>query len=474
MLAVAQAVADFRRDAGYEGYILIGGDTRLMSAEVARLCARVLIANGAKVMLADHCVPTPVFSLMVLHDERVSDAIIGTASHNPPQEMGIKYNPEQGGPAPKAVTDAVQAGANRYLAGEGEIRLASDAELEASPNLIADPDLFSLYLRLLTDAVGLDTINEAKLGLRIHPLGGAAMPYFKRLTGMLPGLTLVNETLDPSFGFIPLDHDGKIRMDPSSRFPMRPLLEVVSADRFEMAGATDPDADRFGVATGKSGLLNPNHALCIAADYLLNADNRPTWPSTLKLGRTIGTTHLLDRIAEHYGREIDEMDVGFKYFVDGLYNEKYALVGEESAGLSFYRWSTEKDGIAAVLLFAEIMAKTGKDLGQLYEELTERFGKPAYARNDQPATDEIMGKIRGLKKGDIEAALAGQENLLAGYVVVKIRDTDGIKLYLDGGAGWVLVRPSGTEAIVKFYTESFVDEAHRQRLEDEAKVLFGL
>jgi len=473
VLAVAQAVADLRAELGYTGWALLGGDTRLMSAATARLCAEVLTANGATVVLAGHALPTPVFSLMIRTDERFSDGIIGTASHNPPMDMGIKYNPAHGGPAEETMTKKIQDLANEYLTGKRTVKRQSLDEARAQGRLIEDMDLIGPYIKLLAQTVDLEAVKQSGLSLRIHPLGGAALPYFEALIKWgITSMEVVDRTLDPTFGFVPLDHDCKIRMDPSSPYPLKPLLALVSADRFEMAGATDPDSDRFGVATGKTGLLNPNHALCVAADYLMS--NR-TWPEGLTLGRTIGTTHLLDRIAAAHGRPApDEVNVGFKWFVDGLVNDKYALVGEESAGLSFYRWTTEKDGIAAVMLFAEIMAKTGKDVGELYQELAKRHGTSYYSRYDQPASDAAKSALKALTDAEVQKRLASVGGKLAGDAVVRVRTTDGIKLYLADDHGWVLARPSGTEAIVKLYTESFVSEAHRAQLQAEAAKLFGL
>lgn len=471
--AIAQAVAAYRTTQGYEGYLLIGGDTRAVRELTSIAAAEVLASHGVKVMLMTQPMPTPVISTLVMRHPEISDAIIGTASHNPPAEMGIKYNPSHGGPADKDATGFIQDTANALLIdgrGSHHQPLASFSDQQVK----IDPEgLDELYLDALEDALDTDAIKASGLTLKIHPLGGAALPFFEKLADRLGCLKLVDRTLDPTFQFIPLDHDGKIRMDPSSPFPMQPLLAAFSDDERELAGATDPDADRFGVATRLSGLLNPNHALCVAADYLLR--ERPDWSDQLTLGRTIGTTHLLDRIAAAHGRPApDETDVGFKNFVAGQVAGKYALMGEESAGLSFHKWTTEKDGIAAVMLFAEIMAKTGKDLAALYRELTEQHGEPAYARADTPATDEIMLLVRSLTRDDIDQRLRQVDHRLAGKKVVKVRTTDGVKLYLQDDEAWVLVRPSGTEPIVKFYTESFLGESHRRQVEREARALFGL
>jgi phosphoglucomutase len=463
--AIAQAVAGMHREHSIEGPIILGGDTRLMSAETAVVCAEVLTANGFEVILSDIPLPTPVFSSAILNGQAVA-SLNGTASHNPPQDMGLKYNPKTGGPAGSEITSLIEKSANEFLDNPEKIRRMS-LEKAAAKGLVKRTDLIGPYLERLSRVVNLEVIRRSDLRIGIHPLGGTTSPCYRGLREKygLENLEIVDSTLDPTFGFIPLDHDLKIRMDPSSPFPMRPLLELMRAGKYDFAGASDPDGDRFGAATSKTGLLQPNHALSILFSYLL--DHRPEWPQTLEAGRTIGTTHLIDRIASARGRKVDEVNVGFKFYVDGLLNGRYALAGEESAGLSIYRWTTEKDGILAVLLLAEAMAKTGKDLADLYRELTSTLGEPSYGRIDVPVDERIRGSIKSKKAGDFKdlASLAGEK-------VTGVRDTDGLKIYTENS--WVLARLSGTEPIAKLYAESFKGPDHLREVQKEGGRIFGL
>ncbi|MDD5657602.1 MAG: phosphoglucomutase, alpha-D-glucose phosphate-specific [Elusimicrobia bacterium] len=463
--AIAQAVARLHRERGIRGPILVGGDTRLMSARTAELCTEVLAGNGFQVLLSAGPLPTPVFSLEIIAG-RAAASLNGTASHNPPQDMGLKYNPASGGPAGTEFTSVIEKYANECLDSSAAVKRMPLAEAKAK-GLVAQPDLVGPYLERLAGMVDLDAIKSSGLRLGIHPLGGTSIPYYEGLRERfgLKNLELTDRSVDPTFRFIPRDHDGQIRMDPSSPYPMKPLLDLVRAGRYDFAGASDPDADRFGVATKSAGLLSPNQALCVLCAYLL--DHRPDWPAGLAVGRTIGTTHLLDRIAAARGRAVEEVNVGFKWYVDGLRADRYLLAGEESAGLSVYRWTAEKDGILAVLLLAEAMAKTGEDLGQLYRELARRHGDPAYRRVDIPIDEAQRAKLKSLNA----AAFSGLE-ALAGRKATRARDGDGVKIYLEDA--WLLVRLSGTEPIAKLYAESFSGPEHLARVLKEGAALFGL
>ncbi|MFA6316653.1 MAG: phosphoglucomutase, alpha-D-glucose phosphate-specific [Elusimicrobiota bacterium] len=463
--AIAQAVARFHKEKGIEGPILVGGDTRLMSERTARLCAEVLTANDIPVILADIPLPTPVFSSEILAGTAVA-ALNGTASHNPPEDMGLKYNPPHGGPAGTETTSVIEKYANECLADPKRVKRVSLRSPKALA-LLKTADLVRPDVDRLARVVDIAAIRDSGLRIGIHPLGGASAPFYRCIMEVckLKNLDIVDKTVDPTFGFIPLDHDGRIRMDPSSKYPMSPLLGLVKKGKYEFAGASDPDADRFGVATAGAGLVSPNHALSILLDYLLV--HRPDWPKDLKAGRTIGTTHLIDRIAASRGRGVDEVNVGFKYYVEGIRKDRYALAGEESAGMSMYRWTTEKDGILAVLLLAEVMAKTGKDLSDLYKALTAKHGDPAYRRQDIPADDAVRAKVKALKAPAFKAL-----KTLAGDAVTGVRDTDGVKIAMKDS--WVLARPSGTEPIVKLYGESFRGEAHLKQVFSESADLFGL
>jgi phosphoglucomutase len=380
--------------------------------------------------------------------------------------MGLKYNPSSGGPAGTDDTSLIEKYANEYLDDSTKVHRMGlgTAKLRG---FLTTTDLVGPYVKALAENVDLEIIKASGLRIGIHPLGGTSLAYYEALRKNygLKNLKIVENAIDPGFGFIPLDHDGQIRMDPSSQYPMRPLLDLAWGGRFDFVGASDPDADRFGVATKASGLLSPNQALCVLLSYLL--ENRPTWPGNLTVGRTIGTTHLLDRIARSKGRETEEVNVGFKWYVDGIRAGKYALAGEESAGLSVYRWTPEKDGILAVLLLAETMARTGKDLSELYRGLTERFGTPAYRRVDVAISENQREKFRSTK-----VASLSEVKELAGDKVTGFRDTDGVKIYL--AESWLLARLSGTEPIAKLYGESFKGPEHLARLLKEGGALFGL
>ena len=463
--AIAQAVARVHAERGIKGPVLVGGDTRLMSAETAEACAEVLAGNGVHVLLADIPVPTPVFSLEILSG-RAAASLNGTASHNPPGDMGLKYNPPSGGPAGAEFTSVIEKYANWCL-DDPNIILRLPLSKARAQGLVTVPDLVSPYLKRLAEMVDLEIIKSSGLSIGIHPLGGTSIPFYEGLRKEygLKNLKIVDRTVDPTFGFIPRDHDGQIRMDPSSPYPMKPLLELAAAGKFDFVGASDPDADRFGVATKASGLFTPNQALCVLAAYLI--DNRPNWPSTLAIGRTIGTTHLLDRIAAAKGRKVEEVNVGFKWYVDGIRADRYLIAGEESAGLSVYRWTAEKDGILAVLLLAEAMARTKKDLSELYRDITAAHGSPDYRRVDIAIDDAQRQKIKSMN-----AASLADVKELAGQKVTGLRDTDGLKIYLEDS--WLLARLSGTEPIAKLYGETFKGPEHLDRLLKEGGALFGL
>ena len=462
-LAIAQAVAQIHLEDKIEGPILCGGDTRLMSYDTAKLCAEVLAGNGLKVILPDGALPTPVFSFEIIQG-RASACLNGTASHNPPQDMGLKYNPSNGGPAGAELTGRIAKYANECLQNPSLIKRISLEEAEAK-GLLLKADLLTPYVKALGEKVDFKAIKNAGLKIAIHPLGGSSLAYYRAIKQMygLNNLHIVSEEQDPSFYFIPIDHDGKIRMDPSSVYPMKPLIDIVSSGEYEVAGASDPDADRFGCATKKGGLIPPNHALCVMADYLIEKKNPK---QEMQIGRTLGTTALLDRIAAAKGYGLDEQNVGFKHFVDGIVGGRYILAGEESAGMSMSGWTPEKDGILAVCLLLEIASVKG-DIAALYKELTEKYGLPYYTRVDVPTEEEAKKRVQSFKKEDLKDLTE-----VAGEKVKAVRDTDGIKVYLENS--WFLVRPSGTENILKFYAETFVSEEHLQKIIGEGRKYFGV
>lgn len=459
--AIAQAVARIHKENNITGPILVGGDTRLMSRDTADLCAQVLAANGLKVILPDVPVPTPVFSFEILSG-RACACLNGTASHNPPQDMGLKYNPANGGPADGKLTALIEKYANEYMQDPSKIAQMPLADARAK-GLVTNADVITPYVTALGEKIDFKAIGAAPVRFAVHPLGGTSLAFYKAIKEKynLANVDIVSTEVDPTFYFIPIDHDGKIRMDPSSKYPMSPLIDFVNKGTYQFAGASDPDADRFGCATAKGQLISPNHALCVMADYLFRHGKIK---GATAIGRTLGTTSLLDKIAAAHKLELDEVNVGFKYFVNGLFNGKYVLAGEESAGMSVSHWTTEKDGIFAVCLLMEITAKEG-DIAALYAGLTEQYGAPFYTRVDTPTDEQTKARVKAMKAADIKATH------VAGEKVTGVRDTDGIKVYLE--KSWFLVRPSGTENILKIYAETFESEAHLHELISEAQKLLA-
>ncbi|MDR0953706.1 MAG: phosphoglucomutase, alpha-D-glucose phosphate-specific, partial [Elusimicrobiota bacterium] len=443
--AIAQAVAKIHLEEDIKGPILVGGDTRLMSRATSDICAEVLAANGLKVILPPIPVPTPVFSFEILAKRAVA-SLNGTASHNPPQDMGLKYNPSNGGPASAQTTAKIEKYANYFLQNPAEIKEMPLAAAKEN-KMVVEADVITPYVKALGAKINFDIIRQAGLKAAVHPMGGTSLPFYEAIKKeyKLENMEIVSKEQNPSFDFIPLDHDGKTRMDPSSPYPMKPLIELVESGKYQFAGASDPDADRFGCATALGGLIQPNHALCVMLDYLIRT-KKPA--KTMKAGRTLGTTHLIDKIAAASGLGVEEVNIGFKYFVDGLLNGTLIMGGEESAGMSVSKWVTEKDGILAVCLLLEIMSVSGQDIAGLYKQLTAIYGSPLYTRIDMAITDEVKAKLKATTSASFKDLKE-----VAGERVQKVRDTDGIKIYLEDS--WFLARPSGTEAIVKFYAETF-------------------
>ncbi len=474
--AVTQAICEYRAKAGINGPLFLGKDTHAASGPAERTALEVLAANGVEVMIQDRFTPTPAISHAILthnrgRTSRLADGIVVTPSHNPPRDGGFKYNPPHGGPADADVTDVVQARANALLKakGNGIKRLAYEAALKAPTT--KRYDYLSAYVADLGSVVDLDAIRSTRLSLGADPLGGASVDYWERIADEHElDLTVVNDKTDPTFSFMSVDHDGKIRMDCSSPYAMAKLLELRSS--YQVAFGNDPDADRHGIVTPGAGLLNPNHYLAVAIQYLLT--HRKGWKLGAKIGKTLVSSLLIDRVARDLKRELCEVPVGFKWFVPGLSDGSFCFGGEESAGASFLRfdggvWTTDKDGIILNLLAAEITAVTGEDPGQHYAALTARLGTPHYTRIDAPATPAEKARLKKLTPSAVKGAeLAGEP------VTGKLTQAPGNGAAIGGlkvttENGWFAARPSGTENVYKIYAESFLGAEHLARLVEEAQ-----
>jgi len=478
--AITQAICEYRRAQHVDGPLYMGKDTHALSHPAQRTALEVLAANGVETIIQrdDGVTPTPVISRAILVHNRgrsdgLADGIVITPSHNPPEDGGFKYNPTNGGPADTDVTAWVQDRANDLLrAGlAGVRRLPFERALAASTT--HQEDFVVSYVRDLQSVVDMDAIRSAGLTLGVDPLGGAAAPYWEPINALYgTQITVVNPAIDPTFSFMTVDHDGRIRMDPSSPYAMAGLIGL--KDRFRVAFANDPDSDRHGIVTRSVGLMNPNHYLAVAIRYLLT--HRPAWRSDAMIGKTLVSSGLIDRTVERLGRRVYEVPVGFKWFVPGLFDGSCCFGGEESAGASFLRrdgtvWSTDKDGPIMDLLAAEITARTGKDPGEHYQELEAEFGRPFYTRIDAPATPDQKARLLSLSPEDVK-----EERLAGEPIVARLTTAPGNNAPIGGlkiatANGWFAARPSGTENIYKIYAESFRDAAHLDALVAEAQQL---
>ncbi len=480
ILAITQAICEYRRQAGIDGPLFLGIDTHALS-EPARVSALEVLATQAvqvRIDARDGYTPTPAISHAILSHNRgrtagLADGIVITPSHNPPEDGGFKYNPPNGGPADTAITGWIEKRANALLpsALRDVSRIPYERALKAAST--RRHDFLEAYVADLGAAVDMDVIRGAKLRIGVDPLGGAGVAYWGPLCERWGfAVDVVNDVVDPTFSFMHVDWDGKIRMDCSSPYAMAGLVAL--RDRFDVALANDTDHDRHGIVTRSAGLLNPNHYLAVAIDYLFR--HRPGWSADAAVGKTVVSSSLLDRVAARLGRRLFEVPVGFKWFVDGLLDGSLGFGGEESAGASFLRrdgsvWTTDKDGILLVLLAAEITARSGKDPGELYRTLTAELGSPVYERIDAPATPEEKERLKKLSP----AAVTVKE--LAGEKIEAILTTapgngaalGGLKVATP--CGWFAARPSGTENVYKIYAESFRDRAHLARLQEEARAL---
>ncbi len=480
ILAITQAICDYRHAQGTDGPLYMGKDTHALSGPAERSALEVLAANGVETIIQenDGVTPTPVISRAILVYNRgrpahLADGIVVTPSHNPPEDGGFKYNPTNGGPADTDVTQWVENRANELLRGRNAQvkRMAPATALRA--NTTHPQDLIRPYIDDLRNIVDMEAIRNAGLKLAVDPLGGAAVHYWEPINTVYGlDIEVVNPRVDPTFSFMTVDYDGKIRMDCSSPYAMARLVGL--KDHYRLAFANDPDSDRHGIVTPSAGLMNPNHYLAVAIGYLLT--HRPDWPASAVIGKTLVSSSMIDRVVAKAGRPLAEVPVGFKWFVPGLFDGSSCFGGEESAGASFLRhdgtvWTTDKDGPIMNLLAAEITARTGKDPGEHYRALEAEFGTAYYTRIDAAATPEQKAKLAKLAPSAVkEASLAGEP------ISAKLSHAPGNDAPIGGlkvvtANGWFAARPSGTEAVYKIYAESFIDETHLDRLVNEAQAI---
>ena len=480
VLAISQAICLYRQMKGIDGPLFVGIDTHALSTPAGASALEVFAANGVETMIAanDEYTPTPAISHAIICYNRgrtsgLADGVVITPSHNPPESGGFKYNPPNGGPADTDVTKWIEAKANELLAARlvGVKRISYEQALKAGTT--HRHDYLNTYVADLKNVIDMDTLRGANLRLGVDPLGGAGVRYWSAI-GEHYGLNLevVNTSVDPTFRFMCVDWDGRIRMDPSSSYAMQGLIGL--KERFDVAFACDPDHDRHGIVTPSGGLLAPNSYLAVSIDYLFN--HRPQWRSDAAVGKTVVSSGLIDRVSTRLGRRLYEVPVGFKWFADGLFEGSLGFGGEESAGASFLRldgsvWSTDKDGLIPSLLAAEMTARTGRDPAQLYQKMTEDLGRPFSTRVDAKATPQQKALLSKLSPEQVKSTH------LAGETITKIlshapgnnQAIGGLKVMTENG--WFAARPSGTEDIYKIYAESFIGDEHLARLVEEAQVL---
>jgi phosphoglucomutase len=482
ILAITQAICDFRQSRGISGPLFMGKDTHAASGPAQKTALEVLAANGLQTFIQsqDGYTPTPVISHAILvhnrgRKERIGDGIVITPSHNPPSDGGFKYNPPNGGPADTEVTGWIQDRANALLrSGNQGVKRISHGQT-ANSSTTKEMDFINPYVKDLSSVLDMNVIRSTGIKIGVDPLGGSSIGYWEPVKEHYKlNLTVVNSRIDPTFRFMTLDHDGKIRMDCSSPYAMAGLVAL--KDQFQVAFGTDTDSDRHGIVTRTAGLMNPNHYLAAAIDYLLT--HRPGWSSASAVGKTLVSSSLIDRVAEKFGRKLFEVPVGFKWYADGLLEGSLCFGMEESAGASFLRmdgtaWSTDKDGILLGLLGAEMTARTGKDPGEYYREITARLGVPYYLRIDAPATPEQKDRLNGLAPEAVPARELAGEPILAKLTRAPGNGSPigGLKVVIP--SGWFAARPSGTENIYKLYAESFKSQAHLEAILEEAQKILS-
>ncbi len=480
ILAITQAICIYRTGMGFTGPLFLGMDTHALSEPALLTALEVLAANGVDVMLAvnDEYTPTPALSHAILNynagrKDGFADGIIITPSHNPPKDGGFKYNPPHGGPAEAEITKWIETKANELLEAKlSEVkRISVDAALKASTT--RRHDFLNEYVNDLKLVINFQSIQSSGLKLGVDPLGGAGVHYWGAIAEKYSlDLTVVSDTVDPTFRFMTVDWDGQIRMDPSSSYAMQRLISLKV--KYQVAFACDPDHDRHGIVTSSKGLLPPNHYLSAAVSYLFQ--HRPRWPSDAAVGKTVVTTQMLDRVASKLNRRLYETPVGFKWFVDGLLGGSLGFGGEESAGASFLSldgkaWSTDKDGLILALLSAEMTAQMGKDPGEIYSDLTKEFGEPCYDRLEATATPAQKSRLSKLSPDDVHITELGGEKIDAISTRAPGNDAPIGGLKVSTSSGWFAARPSGTENIYKIYAESFHGDQHLKELLEEAKTV---
>jgi len=482
ILAITQAICQYRKQEGINGPLFLAMDTHALSDPAWVSALEVLAANGVDTMIdsAGGYTPTPALSHAILTYNRgradgLADGIVITPSHNPPEDGGFKYNPPNGGPADTSATRWIEDRANELL--EGGLRQILRMPYEGARKVSTTHrhDYVSSYVNDLGSVLDMDAIRGAKLNVGVDPLGGAGVAYWGRI-GERYGvpLTVLNDAVDPTFRFMCVDWDGKIRMDCSSPYAMAGLIAL--KDRFDVAFGCDTDHDRHGVVTRSAGLLNPNHYLAVAISFLFQ--HRPGWPAGAAVGKTLVSSSMIDRVAASLKLKMVEVPVGFKWMVDGLVSGAFGFGGEESAGASFLRrdgtvWTTDKDGIVMGLLAAEILARTGRDPGEIYRELTEKFGAPVYERIDAPATPEQKAVLLKLSPAQLRASEFAGEKIVATLTTAPGNGAPIGGLKVVTANGWFAARPSGTESVYKLYAESFLGEEHLRRIQKEARELIA-
>jgi len=480
ILAICQAIVEYRRAQSFDGPLYVGMDTHALSEPALATAVEVFAGNGVDIFIQAGLgyTPTPVISHAILtHNSQrkggTADGVVITPSHNPPNDGGFKYNPPSGGPADTQTTKVIQDRANEILRDGLKDVKRMPLELAMKSAYTHEYDYITPYISDLGNIINMDAIVQAGLKIGVDPMGGAGVAYWEPIAEMYGlDLEIVNPYVDPTFRFMTVDKDGKIRMDCSSPYAMASLISL--KDQFDIAFGNDPDYDRHGIVTKSSGLLNPNHYLAVAIQYLFK--NRPGWHADTAVGKTLVSSSMIDRVANNLGRKLSEVPVGFKYFVDGLLDGSYGFGGEESAGASFLRkdgtvWTTDKDGIIMDLLAAEITATTGKDPGDHYKVLTDQFGSPVYERSDAPASLDQKKALSSLSPDMVEAAdLAGEA------IITKLTNAPGNNAPIGGlkvvtENGWFAARPSGTEEIYKIYAESFKGTDHLKQIQEEAQTI---